>query len=886
MKNNKSILYFVTLPQLLLTAALIASLKIRLHTGTLWMLIINVIIIVASVVYTILRRKQPDKKELIALTILSFFMLSASTLLLGGATLFVGFLSVRLIALLLCGVTAFYAVLTLAKSLIPKIDAGRYILALAALPFAWFLLFNIITGIRLATLAIILIVAGALAAIFLIVRIVLARGAEALATSGIQKTSLTVLFPIFSIALPLIGLTLNVSISNLFGDFSSPWFFIIPILNGILLLLPPFSDKRLCLLRFVLLSAALGYFVYFFVVFIPYIPLGIFGFMYGLGILIFAPTGALVMQIIELNRDRKRLLPLWGGARIVLSFALALLLITVCLLTGIVGDRQNLENAMSYLETSEIVSEKSINVDRLKRTLDSAPGTIEVSRDTFFSFNTVNNTPFLSSAYSALVLNGKVMKNNEITRLRCLFFDESDGQGDQGVTAGLAVNENSLTDVRLTDVTTETIYDAEIGASRTWVNLTLQGNRENSEYVTLFTLPDGAYISNYYLDVGGARKYGILADERAAMAVYESIVRVKKDPGVIRYVNEKQLELRVFPFPFAGSSIRQTGFEIIHSQSFEFTLDSKTITVKSTNDLDKVQFQGGILLSGAYKQSLPKSVKRVPSYYFIVDSSENSLVNYQISQIESYASMYNITDAQVIFASYNITEVPLKDARTISVTPRYGFNLALAIKKILSGNSDNSVPIILFTSSNPAGAILPEHSSWLAKRFPESLYYYRLRDDLMLMPYAFGDNSMGTPVTDPVVIPLLAYENSYVRDDFYSEIIPLSSSDSFTITGNQYRDALALDIALRSQPSMDAQTSLTLLRASFRSRVLTRQTAFIVVETSEQEAEIWKAQELLLQQDSTMARETLDEPPMLLMLIVFAALAIIAFLTRRRRPQQ
>ena len=138
MKNSNPILWFVSLPQLLLTAALIASLAGSAHNGVLWMVIISVIVIIASAVYAFLRRKQPDKTALIALIVLSCFMLSASAFLLGGAATFGGFLSPKLISFLLCGIMALYAVFALAKSLTPNIDAGRHILALAVLPFAWF----------------------------------------------------------------------------------------------------------------------------------------------------------------------------------------------------------------------------------------------------------------------------------------------------------------------------------------------------------------------------------------------------------------------------------------------------------------------------------------------------------------------------------------------------------------------------------------------------------------------------------------------------------------------------------------------------------------------------------------------------------------------------
>jgi len=889
MKNNNPIIWFVTLPQLLLAGTLSVSLASRFHTGVLLILIISAIIAVASAVYAMIRRQKPDTVFLVILSVAGCLMLASSMLLLGGAATFTGYLTPKLIALLLCGVMSLYAVSSLAKSLEPEIDAGRYILALTALPIAWFIIFNIVTGIRLAALAIILIVTGALAVIFLLVRVGYSRAAKALASSGVQKPSLRVLFLIFSIGLPLICLILNAALDNLFGDFMSPWFFIIPVLNGALLLLSPFSDKRLGLLRFFLLSASLSYFVYFFVVFVPYMPLGIFGLLfYGLGVLIFAPVGAITMQLIELNRERMRLLPLWGGKRLILSFVLALLLIPAFLLTDVIGDRNNLENAMSYLETSEAVSGDNVNTNRLKRTLDNAPGTLEINRDMFFNFTTARNTPLLSCAYSKIALGGKVLTGSDIKQLRHLFFDEYKTSENRDITTGLTINENSLSDVRLIDVTTETTYDPDIGADRTWINLTLEGSEVNSEYVTVFNLPDGAYISDYYLYLGTVRKYGLLTDQRAAMAVYESIVRVRADPGMLRYVGDGMLELRVFPFPFAGRNVRHTGFEIIHSQSFEFALDDQTISVEATVSPEEVFFQGGVLLSGAVKQSLPVADIRDFSYYFVVDCSEDSLINYQLSLIDDYASMNNIADAGVIFASYNLTESTIEQMRTVPVTPKHGFNLALAIKTILTDKDDDTVPLIVFTSSNPAGALLPEHSSWPAKRFPESPYYYHLRSDLMLTPYAFDGNRIGSPVAAPELIPIRSYKDTFVRDDNFCEIVSRPGDGAFVITGNQYLDALAMDTAFKSQSSMDSRTSLMMLRASFRTHVLTKQTAFIVVETTEQEAELWRMQELLLvQQENTVVHEALDEPPMFLMVLTFAVFACVALFLhqhmRRRR---
>jgi hypothetical protein len=673
---------------------------------------------------------------------------------------------------------------------------------------------------------------------------------------------------------------------NLFGDFSAPAFFIIPVVNGVLLLLPSFTDKRLALLRFFLVSAALVYFLYFFVVFVPYMPIGLLGLLYVVGVLLFAPAGALAMQVIELIREWRQLRPLWGGGRVLAAFVVALLLIPACMLSSYIGDRQNFENARTYLTTSEAASGERVDLVRLQRTLDNAPGTFEIQRDIdlFSDFSSANNTPFISAAYSALVLDNKVMKDGDIDRLRRLFFDAYDETEDR-VSDGLTVNGDDLTDVRLTDVTTQTTYDAKAGAYRTWVHLTLQGPADswNDEYVALFSLPEGAYVSDYYLDVGSVRKYGILADDRAAMATYEDIVRVSQDPGVLHYAGSGQLELRVFPF--SDGETRQTGFEVIHSQGCEIALDGQTIALEAADTPDEVAFHGGVLISAAMKATLPAVSPRPLTYYFVVDSSAHSSIEYQLSLAEDYATMEGIDDARVIFASYDLTETTLPDARHVRVMPQCGFNLALAVRQALSENGSDTAPVILFLSGNPAGALLPESSAWLAKAFPESPYYYHLRDDMKLIPYAFDTNEAGKAVDAPVVVPLRQYHGEYVRDDGQSEIVPDGGADGYAGTGSQYADALALDAALSRNPAMDKTASLTMLRAAFRAHVLTPQTSFIVVETAAQEAELMEAQERLLERDSAAARETLDEPPLALMVALAAGLAAAGLLIRRKKKR-
>ena len=99
------------------------------------------------------------------------------------------------------------------------------------------------------------------------------------------------------IILPIAGLTLNNQMSGVFGDFSSIWFYIIAILNGLILLVD-IKDISRNLPVFYLKAVGFVYIAYFAVIFIPCIPYGIIGIiLYGLGLLVFVPAIVFYIQL-------------------------------------------------------------------------------------------------------------------------------------------------------------------------------------------------------------------------------------------------------------------------------------------------------------------------------------------------------------------------------------------------------------------------------------------------------------------------------------------------------------------------------------------------------------------------------------------------------------
>jgi len=604
--------------------------------------------------------------------------------------------------------------------------------------------------------------------------------------------------------------------------------------------------------------------------------------------LVFAPAGALVMQIIHIVKEWPEMASQWGAIRVAAVFAAGLLVLPACVLTSFIGDRENLSNAAAYLEQNAYAVEKPVDLYRLKRTLKHVNEAFE-PEDELLGFGISRNTPLISDIYAQMVLDKKVISQENIRELNTLFFRETDDYSDiwdfgdgfsDGYNDGLTLFDNEISSVSLADVRCETQYDAKAGATRTWVNLTLEGSSSdgNQEYVTTFTLPEGAYISNYYLDVAGTRKYGILADERAALLVYRDIVGSSQDPGVLHYINDRKAELRVFPF--SAYEKRYTGFEILHNQNTAISIDGRNIELKAASAPEEVKLNGAALITPACKARLPEAQKRNANYCFIVDCSYGSDVDYEVSRVEAYADKNGITSGKVIFASYNAREYALADIQKAGTEAQCGFNLGLAVKKILMENGEESVPVILFVSENAPAAIFPKHVSQLAKKFPESGCYYALNPDMSLTPYRFISNEKQSPVNAPIIGKALDYNGHPVKDDNESEIVITGTlPEQFSASGSQYADALLLDVLLKNDPSMDKNTSLRMLRASFETGILTQQTAFTVVETEIQESELLQAQKEFLTEDKKLAMETLDEPQLVicipLALLIFGMAAII-----------
>src|SRR6266536_670374 len=71
----------------------------------------------------------------------------------------------------------------------------------------------------------------------------------------------------------------------------------------------------------------------------------------------------------------------------------------------------------------------------------------------------------------------------------------------------------------------------------------------NLEATYLFPVPKGASVNKFTMWVDGKETSGELLDAKKAHAVYTEIVRRTQDPGLLEYLGNDLMRLRVFPIP-------------------------------------------------------------------------------------------------------------------------------------------------------------------------------------------------------------------------------------------------------------------------------------------------------------------------------------------------
>jgi len=688
---------------------------------------------------------------------------------------------------------------------------------------------------------------------------------------------------LLGLILPIICLLLNNSTGGgeVTGNFSSPWFYVLAVLNGIAMLVPR-KNKRALLAALFVKSIGILYVGYFALAFLKYMPIAFVLFYYGLPLLFLTPIVLLVVEIYQLIGDFRFLRERFSIRRVSAVFAGGMVLLCGLLLGYCLTEKANLGNAMCYL-TEDERGYPPVDTRRLQATLEQVS---PYRRGTnIFTGDDTGSTPFLSDMYRAIVLGGNTLSLDSYNNLLRIFLPEQANTW----SSGGAGSEWESKNVRIADVQIDAEWEASADFCRTWVHLTLENQtaRNNQEYVLRFALPDGVFIADYYLDVDGEWKPGLVSERNTAQGMYTSIVTRNRDPGIIYYNEGGMVTLQVFPF--AAKEVRQTGFLLLHRQGVLLTLGEREVELAGEALTTPLMLGDGCFMPAAFKEGLQPLASRKPRYYAIVDSSSQrekdngGALERRYGRVRTFAESLPAADRDemVVFrADCAVSRTDLHHPDT--AYGQGGFNLAMAMGEVYRDalNHPDCFPVILVATEDLHRAAISDWQRFLWD-YPESAYYYLLHEKGRLHPYSLADNIAGEPGDEPVWENMLTYEGFLFHNNGLDELVWRNTLDFTELVYGEdiYQNAFILQGKARK-----AETWLQfadVLRDSIRQRVLTVYSSFIVLETKEQE-------ETLLRRNESFLNGKLIVPPPAPMSepgiwAALAAVAVVAVVGNRKK---
>ncbi len=700
---------------------------------------------------------------------------------------------------------------------------------------------------------------------------------------------------IVGILLPVIGLALNNGLignnfSGAFGNFNSLWFYIISVFNGILICLPDLDHKIYRLLLFVGRTITFSFTSYFFIIFLPYLPLSVIAIVaIGIGFLMLTPLVLFVIHIQELSYDFKYLKKYYSKRALITLSLIGFFIIPSVITLTFYSDKQVLNETLNYIYTPDYSKDYLINKSSLENTLKTVKSNKTRNSDFLFS----PQTPYISSLFNWIVLDNLTLSDSKINTIENIFFKNKPFE--------LRSERLRNIDVEISKIGSTSTYNKEEGFWTSWINIEITNANKNnftSEYATTIDLPDGCWINDYYLYVGDRKEMGILAEKKSAMWIFSEIRNINRDPGLLHYLTGNKVSFRVFPF--AKNEVRKTGIQCIHKEPIILSIDDhklslgedKPLRLISQNDTN----ENVIYVSSKEKENL-KNVNRTPYYHFIIDTSKekDSLINSYIKTLETFVKKNHLSteNAKISFTNSYTNTINFNDnwkGELKNKTFDGGFYLERAIKKVLYHayiKPSNQYPIIITITDNMLDAIISKNFSDFKIAYPENNLFYHLNTLGYLASHDLNTNpkqfiNIDTSIQfgyDVLAWPNLKKPLVYLPNDSLPNIVLKSSNIELTNTMNtsHWNSGLLMqgkwisDVLHPENSERDWNNSV---KMSFKSKIMTPLTSYIVVETEAQKMVLKKKQEQVLNGKKSLdlneSTQRMSEPGYIIILILFS----------------
>jgi hypothetical protein len=683
---------------------------------------------------------------------------------------------------------------------------------------------------------------------------------------------------------PILGLALNQSLDNFFGNFSHWSFYAIAVANGTFLCLPALQTPLYRLIILVLRSITFSFIFYFFLVFLPILPLSMVLLLAIVGALTLTPLILFFIQVQQIWADMQFLYTHYNRLVVNTLLIVGLLVLPLSLHFSYLEDKEDLHEALDYVYAPNLTKEASkIDVNRLKTVFYAIQR--NKSNNSWGLSN--RQSPFLSLYYNWLVLDNLTLSTEKIERLSKIFIGKEDDYGyynDWGWRGWRQTNTLFPDSVKISKATVSSTFDKEKKFWTSWIDLeitnldtTTTGFDNQSEYRTKFELSDGAWISDYYLWIEKEKVHGLLAEKKTAMWVYNQIVATRRDPGLLHYTEGNEVSFRVFPF--LPSETRKTGIQLIHKEPISFKIDSLTLFLgDTTNNFAVTQpiespNKQAIYIPKGLKKQLAK-VKRETYPHFVINCAKDKRDNQAEYKniIQQFIATHSLSkeNVKITFANaytQTIDFVENWQSKQEHIDFGGGFYLERAIEEILYKNRNSTkIPQIVVVTDSISEVILEKGFGNYKVFYPENQVFLLLSKRKGLSAYRL-DNLTETKVDDFALEAqtVLEWQNGagqryYLPDNeqasvVWNEKVAQESSD-IPLAKKDWESGLYLQGKWLNHTFASESSDkewLSLVKDSFKAQIMSPVTSFISLENEAQRQALLRKQE-----DVLNAKKSLD----------------------------
>jgi hypothetical protein len=638
-----------------------------------------------------------------------------------------------------------------------------------------------------------------------------------------------ILIILFGFLLPYIGLFLSLEY-QFFGNFNYPFFYIIIALNAIGLLGMLNRDKGVKLIGFLLASTGLPVIIYFFIIFLPFTPLAFVALLFiGLGFVMMSPTILMIIQWRIMLHELPELIKNHGQKTIITGFLLCICIVPVFYVGYCMNHKEYLNTVIAETDQFDASDRnyKDFDVDKVKFILKEMH--TSRTRLSFGSFS--ERLPIISIFYDWYVFDNLQVSSQKLAEIERLFLGETSNIWSRYVPP------QKLEAALSYSYETEYIAKDDYYKTQVHLNITNLQKRGMREFRSEFTLPKDVFITDYYLDIEGRRTFGILAEKSAANWIYEQITNRQRDPGILQYLYDDVLSLKIFPFK--ANETRTSGFTLYHRTPVHFTINDTPIDIQVEQLPQRIieLSDHSFYIPSAVKQTLPKKQLAV-DYYFVVDNTNKGEAFREAFQ-EDFSNLPKGLQekANVLYVDADVNWCkPTLPKKT-------GFHYQKAMKQIQYVHQHkNTVPYVIVYAPYKNRYMGKFTQQKLAKEFPH----------FNLVEHSHWDKKL------PEKIELLAFtkeeHTQFIQNNEQPSLVSFEKAPNLDrdLSGNPYLNALQLRLfhdVNDLNPKLKKTHWLRALRESFKQNILTHSTTFISLETKEQEQRLLQKQEEIMNAD-------------------------------------